>query len=341
MTRLVLDCQVVCYNQVVLDYYRHKTVLLTGVAGFVGSHLADRLLELGATVIGVDNFITGRSENIAHLLDGSNPNFAFIEADATQSPATYLSEDVELDVVFHFASPASPPRYQEHPVETYLINALGTHHLLDYLQNNNPQGRFVFASTSEIYGDPQVHPQPESYWGNVNPNGPRSCYDESKRFGETVCGVFHRNFEMDVRIVRIFNTYGPRINPDDGRIIPNFIKQALAGEDMTVYGDGQQTRSYCYVSDLIEGVLRLGAADNLSGETVNIGNPEEYTVKETAEIISEAVGVQLHMVNSELPQDDPTQRCPDITKAEKLLQWQPTVSFAEGLQKTIAYFREG
>jgi UDP-glucuronate decarboxylase len=338
MTRLVLDCQVVCYNWGVLDYYKGKTVLLTGVAGFIGSHLADRLLDLGATVIGVDNFITGRRKNIAHLLDGSKSHFALIETDATQSPSTYLSEDVKIDLILHFASPASPPGYQRHPIETYLINALGTHHLLDYLHHNNPRGRFVFASTSEIYGDPKVHPQPETYWGNVNPNGPRSCYDESKRFGETVCGVFNRDFEMDVRILRIFNTYGPRMDPEDGRIIPNFVKQALRHDPMTIYGDGRQTRSYCYVDDLVEGILRLGGYESLSGETVNLGNPEEYTVLQTAEIIADMVGVEVKLLNSQLPTDDPLQRRPDISRANELLNWHPTVSFKEGLKKTIAHF---
>ena len=321
------------------DYYRDKTVLLTGAAGFIGSHLADRLLAMGATVIGVDNFITGRRQNISHLLDGSDPNFAFIEADATQSPSVYLSEEVTLDLIFHFASPASPPGYQRFPVETYLINSLGTHHLLDYLHENNPDGRLVYASTSEVYGDPKVHPQSESYWGNVNPNGPRSCYDESKRFGEMTCGVFYRDFGVDARIVRIFNTYGPRIDPDDGRIIPNFIKQALSRQPLSVYGEGMQTRSYCYVDDLVEGILRMGMQDNLAGETINLGNPEEYTVLQTAEIIARAIGVQMVAEHGELPIDDPQQRKPDITKAQRLLGWQPKVSFDEGLQRTIDYFR--
>lgn len=323
-------------------FFHQKTVLVTGAAGFVGSHLVDTLLKKGANVIGVDNFITGRQSNLQHLLDkngSTEDNFAFIQTDAIQSPATYLDEEIKLDVIFHLASPASPPRYQEHPVETYLVNSLGTHHLLDYLQTTNPEGRFVFASTSEVYGDPQVHPQTEAYWGNVNPNGVRSCYDEAKRLGESMCGVFNRDFKVDVRIARIFNTYGPRINPDDGRVIPNFIKQALANEALTVYGDGQQTRSYCFVDDLVSGLMKLALVDEAEGETINLGNPDEYTINETAELIKELTGSKSELVFEELPQDDPSRRQPDISKAKQILNWQPTIDFKTGLQKTITSFK--
>ena len=242
------------------------------------------------------------------------------------------------DVVLHFASPASPPRYQEHPTETYLVNSYATHLLLSFLKKVNPQARFLFAGTSEAYGDPAVHPQPETYWGNVNPNGIRSCYDEAKRMGETVCGVFHRDMGMDTRIVRIFNTYGPRMNPADGRVIPNFVMQALRGEAVTIYGDGTQTRSYCFVDDLVSGILTFLVHPDLAGETLNIGNPEEFTILETAREIEKIVGEVIHTFES-LPGDDPMRRQPDISKAKRLLGWEPKVTFGEGLQQTIEYFR--
>ncbi|MBU0576051.1 GDP-mannose 4,6-dehydratase, partial [Patescibacteria group bacterium] len=285
----------------------------------------------------VDNFITGRKENIAHLFAGESTvkNFAFLETDATAPPASYLDEDAKIDLIFHLASPASPPRYQEFPVETYLINSLGTHHLLDYLHTTNPQGRFVYASSSEIYGDPDIHPQTEGYWGNVNPNGVRSCYDESKRLGETICGVFARDFKMDVRIARIFNTYGPRMDPADGRVIPNFIQQALKNQPMTVYGEGDQTRSYCYVDDLVDGLLRLGNMDQAKSETINLGNPDEYSISETAKMIKTLLKSESKIIFQDLPEDDPARRKPDISKAKKLLGWYPRVTFKEGLEKTI------
>jgi len=323
-------------------FFHQQTVLVTGAAGFVGSHLVDALLKTGANVIGVDNFITGRKSNLGHLLENEESvvdNFAFIQTDVIQSPVTYLDEELKIDVVFHLASPASPPKYQDHPVETYLVNSLGTHHLLDYLKTTHPEARFIFASTSEVYGDPQVHPQTEDYWGNVNPNGVRSCYDEAKRLGEAICGVFNRDFGLDVRIARIFNTYGPRIDPVDGRVIPNFIKQALASEPLTVYGDGTQTRSYCYVSDLVVGLMKLASVDEAQGETINLGNPDEYTINETAALVKELVGVKSELVFKDLPGDDPTRRKPDITKAKRILNWEPKISFKEGLKKTVADFK--
>jgi nucleoside-diphosphate-sugar epimerase len=314
-----------------------KKVLVTGAAGFLGSHLVETLLKDGAMVIGVDNFITGNADN---LVEVESENFAFVEADVTQPSGNYLHGEV-FDHIFHFASPASPPWYQKYPRETYLVNTVATDHLLQYLQATNPEGTFVFAGTSEAYGDPLEHPQKETYWGNVNPNGIRSCYDESKRLGETICGVFNRDFAMDTRIVRIFNTYGPRIGAEDGRVIPSFIMSALKNQPMTVFGDGSQTRSYCYVSDLVEGILRLSLEPKAKGETVNIGNPEEYTVNDTAKIIWKAVYEQSDDVKIEfknLPGDDPTRRKPDITKAKELLDWEPQVSFEEGLRKTVDWF---
>jgi nucleoside-diphosphate-sugar epimerase len=330
-------------------YFDQKTVLLTGAAGFIGSHLTDQLLKFGARVIGVDNFITGRRVNLAHLSD--NPNFRLIEADVSQPTASYLepflSDEAnqsfqQIDLVLHFASPASPPAYQAEPIATYLVNSSGTHNLLSYFKAASPTTRFLFASTSEVYGDPLVHPQAEDYFGNVNPNGERSCYDEAKRLGETICGVFARSYQMDVRIVRIFNTYGPRMRYDDGRILPNFINQALAKQPLTVYGDGQQTRSYCFVSDLVRGILLLASGGELTGETVNLGNPDEYTVLETAALTQKIINggvTKDDIVFAKLPSDDPSRRKPDITKALQLLNFQPEVDFRQGLEQTIAYFQ--
>lgn len=330
-------------------YFENKTVLLTGAAGFIGSHLTDQLLKFGARVIGVDNFITGRKINLNHL--ATNQNFRLIASDISQPTASYLDEFfsnsyndnfANIDLVLHFASPASPPAYQSKPIETYLVNSSGTHNLLTYFQAKSPKTRFLFASTSEVYGDPQVHPQTEEYFGNVNPNGERSCYDESKRLGETICGVFERNYQMDVRIVRIFNTYGPRMRFDDGRILPNFINQALAREPLTVYGRGKQTRSYCYVSDLVRGILLLASGENLKGQTVNLGNPEEYTVLETAALTQKIINgsvTQSDIVFENLPKDDPSRRRPDISKARDLLGFEPLIPFRDGLEQTIAYFQ--
>lgn len=333
-------------------YLKNKTVLITGAAGFIGSHLVDKCLELGAIVIGVDNFITGRKINLKHL--DENANFYLVEADVSQTSEEYLElaleqlqisrpEAAKIDVLFHLASPASPPAYQKQPIATYLVNSLGTHNLLSFIQSQFPEARFVFASTSEVYGDPEVHPQSESYWGHVNPNGLRSCYDESKRLGETICGVFARSYSMDVRIARIFNTYGPRMRPDDGRILPNFINQALKKEPLTVYGDGKQSRAYCYVSDLVNGLIDLASIDNLAGETINLGNPDEYTVLQTALLVQKIINSEIakgDVVFRDLPVDDPTRRQPDIAKAQKLLNWQPSIEFRDGLAKTIEYFKK-
>jgi nucleoside-diphosphate-sugar epimerase len=328
------------------NYYQNQTVLLTGAAGFIGSHLTEHLLELGANVIGVDNFITGQKQNLAEVLaDNSQAeNFTLIEADVNQPPETYLPENEKIDLVLHFASPASPPRYQAYPRLTYLVNSWGTHQLLDYVYSTNPEARFLFASTSEVYGDPEVHPQTEDYWGNVNPNGPRSCYDEAKRLGEAICGVYQRDFQMDVRLIRIFNTYGPRMDVMDGRVIPNFIRQALRNNKFTIYGEGNQTRSYCYVTDLVAGILKMAGKPGLSGETVNLGNPGEYSVLETAQVIKEEVKGEFDPVDDltfePLPKDDPTRRKPDISKAKKLLDWEPEIDFKSGLRKTVAYFEQ-
>lgn len=323
-----------------MEYFNDKTVVVTGAAGFLGSHLVDSLLAAGAKVIGVDNLVSGSKANIEHL--SSNAKFTFIEADVITAPPTYLSSDLKIDCILHFASIASPPGYQAKPIETYLVNSLATHNLLQYLKNNNPHGRFLFASTSEVYGDPLEHPQKETYWGNVNPNGRRSCYDEGKRLGETICGVHERDFGLDVRIVRIFNTYGPRMNINDGRVIPSFVKEALAGQKLSVFGDGSQTRSYCYVDDLVKGILLLASGDNLKGATINIGNPGEYTVLDTAKLIWKVIHgetepqIEFHP----LPADDPLKRRPDISRAQEVLHWAPTVAFEQGLQKTIEYFQQ-
>ncbi len=328
------------------SYFSNKTILVTGAAGFIGSHLSAKLIELGANVIGVDNLITGSQENIEAIISSESAaeKFTFVKADVNQPPESYLPENTQLDAVFHLASPASPDRYQENPRLTYLVNSWATHQLLDFLLATNQEARFLFASTSEIYGDPLQHPQTEDYWGNVNPNGVRSCYDEAKRLGETICGVHQRDYGMDVRIVRIFNTYGPRMDIDDGRVVPNFIKHALADEKLPVYGDGSQTRSYCFVDDLVDGLLSMISEDGLSGETVNLGNPDEYTVLQTAEIIKRIASgnfsAEEDLEYHPLPKDDPTRRKPDISKAQTLLSWQPSVDFEEGLKKTVEYFKK-
>ena len=305
------------------------TSVVTGAAGFLGSHLVDLLLSRGHKVIGIDNFVTGSVDNISHL--GGNPRFEFIEQDVTE----YIFLDVPVDFVWHFASPASPIDYLELPIQTLKVGSLGTHKALGLAMNRH--ARFLLASTSEIYGDPLVHPQTEDYWGNVNPIGPRGCYDEAKRFAEALTMAYHQEHRVETRIVRIFNTYGPRMRLNDGRVVPAFISQALKHRPLTVFGRGRQTRSFCYVSDLIEGVYRLmmSAYD----QPVNIGNPTEMTVLQFAKEIIRATGSRSRISFKPLPQDDPRQRRPDITRARKLLGWTPKIPLAKGLVQTIEYFR--
>ena len=305
------------------------TSVVTGGAGFLGSHLTDLLLARGHRVIGIDNFVTGRVDNIAHL--GGNSNYKFIEQDVTEF--IFLSEPV--DFVWHFASPASPIDYLELPIQTLKVGSLGTHKALGLAKYK--KARFLLASTSEIYGDPLVHPQTEDYWGNVNTIGPRGCYDEAKRFAEAMAMAYHREHGVETRIVRIFNTYGPRMRLNDGRVVPAFVSQALTGKPITVFGKGTQTRSFCYVSDLIEGIYRLMLSDSV--EPVNIGNPNEMTMLEFAHEIIRATGSRSKIVFKPLPQDDPKQRRPDIGRAKARLGWEPKVSLQEGMKKTIEYFR--
>jgi dTDP-glucose 4,6-dehydratase len=304
-------------------------VLITGAAGFLGSHLADRFLRDGHTVVGLDNFLTGHPDNIAHLI--GHERFSFVRHNISEY--TYIAG--ELDGVLHFASPASPVDYLHMPIQTLKVGSLGTHNALGLAMAKG--ARFLLASTSEVYGDPLVHPQPESYWGNVNPIGPRGCYDEAKRFAEAMTMAYHRAQGVDTRIVRIFNTYGPRMRPHDGRVVSNLIVQALQGQPMTLYGDGSQTRSFCYCDDEVEGIYRLFNSNEHN--PVNIGNPGEFTVKQLAELIIELTGTKSTLVTHPLPADDPKVRKPDITRAKALLGWEPKVALREGLVRTIDYFR--
>ncbi len=305
------------------------TSVVTGAAGFLGSHLANLLLARGHRVIGIDNFITGAVDNIAHL--GGNPNFKFIEQDVTE----FLFLDRPVNYIWHFASPASPVDYLNVPIQTLKVGSLGTHKALGLAKQKG--ARFLLASTSEIYGDPLVHPQPEEYWGNVNSIGPRGCYDEAKRFAEALTMAYRRQHRIETRIVRIFNTYGPRMRINDGRVVPAFISQALKNKPVTVFGEGKQTRSFCYVSDLIEGIYRLMMSRYEL--PVNIGNPAELTMVQFAEKIIRATKSRSKIVFRPLPQDDPKQRKPDIAKAGKILGWTPKVPLEQGLTDTIAYFR--
>ncbi|WP_019588443.1 UDP-glucuronic acid decarboxylase family protein [Deinococcus apachensis] len=301
-------------------------ILITGSAGFIGSHLVERFLNEGHTVVGVDNYISGQKRNTEMFL--GHPNFRFIRADVS-SGIPY--EGQPLDWVLHFASPASPPHYQQFPIETLMVGAQGTHHALELAHRHG--ARFMLASTSEVYGDPLVHPQPESYWGHVNPNGPRSCYDEAKRYAEALTMTYHRHKGVDTRIIRIFNTYGPRMRADDGRVVTNFVNQALEGKPLTVYG-GQQTRSFQYVDDLVEGIVRLMGVTY--HQPVNLGNPDEYTILDFARIIRDRTNPALEITFQSMPQDDPQQRRPDITVARNLLSWTPAVPLQEGLQRMVA-----
>ena len=305
-------------------------IMITGGAGFIGSHLCERFLSEGHEILCVDNLLTGNPDNIAHLFP--DKRFQFIHQDVTQ----YLYVKGPLDAVLHFASPASPVDYLELPIQTLKVGSLGTHKALGLAKEKG--SRFLLASTSEVYGDPLVHPQKEDYWGNVNPIGPRGVYDEAKRFAEAMTMAYHRTHGVETRIVRIFNTYGPRMRRRDGRVVPNFISQALLGEDMTVYGDGSQTRSFCFVTDLVDGIVRLLRSEH--DGPVNIGNPTEMTVLEFAKKIRDLTGSTSRIVHKELPVDDPKVRQPDIALARRLLDWEPKVLLDEGLRQTIAFFRE-
>ncbi len=305
-----------------------KTVLITGAAGFLGSHLCDRFIKEGYKVIGMDNLITGSLKNIEHLF--SLENFEFYQHDVTKF--VHVSDD--LDYILHFASPASPIDYLKIPIQTLKVGAMGTHNLLGLAKAKN--ARILVASTSEVYGDPQVHPQKEEYWGHVNPVGPRGVYDEAKRYMEAITMAYHTFHSVETRIIRIFNTYGPRMRLNDGRVLPAFIGQALRGEDLTVFGDGSQTRSFCYVDDLVEGIYRLLLSDYAS--PVNIGNPNEITIGDFAEEIIQLTGTDQQVIYKPLPTDDPTQRQPDISKAQEILDWEPKVDRSEGLKLTYEYF---
>ena len=304
-------------------------IVITGAAGFLGSHLVDRFLAAGHSVVGVDNFVTGAWRNLKHL-EGRD-DFLFIEHDISRS--LYLAE--KIDAVLHFASPASPVDYLELPIQTLKVGSLGTHNSLGLAKAHN--ARFLLASTSEVYGDPQIHPQTEDYWGHVHPIGPRGVYDEAKRFAEAITMAYHRYHGLDTRIARIFNTFGPRMRPADGRVVSNFIVQALRGEPITLYGDGSQTRSFCFVDDEVDGLFRLFFSDH--SDPVNIGNPHEFTIRQLAEMILVETGSESELVDLPLPQDDPKVRQPDITLAREILKWSPQTGLEEGLKRTIPYFR--
>ncbi|OIN89648.1 NAD-dependent dehydratase [Candidatus Beckwithbacteria bacterium CG22_combo_CG10-13_8_21_14_all_01_47_9] len=317
-------------------------ILVAGGAGFIGSHLCQSLLKDGYRVICIDNFLTGKKANVAPLL--AHPKFLLINTDVSKPLPEALIEE-KLDYIFHLASPASPNSlsplsYMNLPLETMDANSLGTRRLLRLARKH--KAKFLFASTSEVYGDPQVHPQPETYWGYVNPVGIRSCYDEAKRFGEALTMVYIRRFKLNARIVRIFNTYGPRMDIKDGRAVANFIVQALTNQPITIYGQGKQTRSFCYVDDLVTGLKKALLTESSKGQVINLGNPEEFTVLDLAKKIKRATGSAspIKIEAMELPEDDPEKRRPDISRAKKLLGWQPKIKFSRGLEKTIAYFRE-
>lgn len=310
-----------------MPVFERKRILVTGGAGFVGSHLCDRLVGQGHDVICVDNFFTGPKDNIIHLMD--NPRFELMRHDVT------FPLYVEVDEIYNLACPASPIHYQYDPVQTTKTSVHGAINMLGLAKRT--KARIFQASTSEVYGDPTVHPQTEDYWGNVNPIGPRACYDEGKRCAETLFFDTHRQYGLDIRVARIFNTYGPRMHPGDGRVVSNFIMQALRGEPITIYGDGLQTRSFCYIDDLIDAFVGFMAVEGVTGP-MNLGNPGEFTIKELAEKVLQMTGSKSELVFKDLPTDDPLQRCPDITLAKDVLDWQPDVKLEEGLKTTIAYF---
>ncbi len=307
-------------------------VLVTGGSGFIGSHLCAALLAQGHRVTCVDNLSTGSARNVESLL--SHRAFILLQHDVVQP----LPDDVAPDVIFHLASPASVPDYLARPLETLAVNSDGTRAMLELARRHH--SKFLFTSTSEIYGDPLVHPQPETYWGNVGTLGPRACYDEGKRFGEALVMAYVRVHEVDARIVRIFNTYGPHSRPDDGRIVPNFVMQALRNEPITIYGDGSQTRSFCYVADMVQGLLSAMFSAGTRGEVFNLGNPDEYTVRDFAQQIARHVGSVAGVIYCPLPVDDPTRRCPDISKARRILHWEPTIDLETGMDQTIRWFRD-
>ncbi len=309
-----------------------KSVLITGSAGFLGSHLCDKFIKEGFYVIGVDNFLTGTHENIAHLM--GNKQFKFINHNVTNS--IYLAEDVDL--ILHFACPASPVDYIKYPIQTLKVGSLGTYYTLGLARVKH--ARYVFASTSEVYGDAEVHPQPETYWGNVNTIGPRSVYDEAKRFSESMAMAYMRSHNIDIRIARIFNTYGERMKIDDGRVVPNLISQALKDEDITIYGDGTQTRSFCYITDMVDAIYEMSLMDDIKGEVINLGNPDEYKIIDFANIVIKQTKSNSKIVYKPLPEDDPKKRRPDISKANELLNWKPKVTLKSGLRHTIKYVKQ-
>lgn len=314
-----------------MKYYEGKIVLIPGGAGFIGSHMVERLLSYGANVVVLDNLHTGCRSNLSYAND--NPALQFFDQDIVHPV------NIKSDIIFNLACPASPVHYQHDPVKTLQTSVIGINNLLELCRASG--ARLVHASTSEVYGDPLEHPQRETYWGNVNPIGIRACYDEGKRAAETLAMDFHREYGVDVRLPRIFNTYGPRMAQNDGRVVSNFIMQALAGQDITVYGDGSATRSFCYVSDMIDALLLTGASNDANGEAINVGNPDEFTILELAEMVISMTGCTSKVVLKPLPQDDPTRRKPDITKSGQILGWVPSIPLSEGLPKTIAYFDSG
>lgn len=315
-------------------------VIVAGGAGFIGSNLCKVLLEKGKKVICIDSFITGDKKNVQNFLN--NPDFSFLEHDITKPLPDKIEKGQKIEAIFHLASPASPNQnsarsYISYPIETMLVNSLGTYNLLNLAKKH--QSLFLYASTSEVYGDPEISPQPEDYFGNVNPNGVRSVYDEGKRFGEAMTMAYVRKYDVDARIIRIFNTYGPNMQPDDGRVVSNFLMQVIKNEPLTIYGTGDQTRSFCYVDDMVKGIILAMFSDKTKGEVINLGNPNEMTIADFSILVQKITNTKTKIVNDTLPQDDPKQRKPDITKAKRLLNWEPKTSVEEGLVKTFDYFK--